>query len=479
MARGVKKIAAFLLMVLLIITCCGFVPGYNPESYSTDKILQIIRQLSSKDFNGRMAGTPDGKKTEEYIAARFKEIGLKPGGDKSTYFQEFSGVSGNPSGRYVLEVYDGDKVVKTYKYGEDYTSAPNLSYSGEITGRGAELSIGSGNIEKAGCEIALLKDFSKYNRLKDICDAGYKGVIMLDRTAITRKKGQSGVEDTTVVSKLPRVYVSRDVYNELSDYCGRGYNIHIKAAYEVKRFTARNVIGILKPKKPSGKYLVVSAHMDHLGPDPDGAYFPGALDNASGTACMIETARAIMSQKAKPDVNVVFIAFSGEEEMLFGSRYYVQNPEYPLKDTRVINLDMVGAKSSIPLTIMKDGSGHRGDYETDIIDEFETKAKGMGAQYEVSSGSGSDHSPFARAGVPAVTLIDYEKVVYHVPEDTIDNIGVDNLKRVMNITMEAIGEEVYYKGGNGSTQYIWIYVSGGVIIIAAAGFIIYRRKSAA
>ena len=99
--------------------------------------------------------------------------------------------------------------------------------------------------------------------------------------------------------------------------------------------------------------------MDHLGPDPDGAYFPGALDNASGTASIIEIARSLKNKAGEIGVNVVFIAFSGEEEMLYGSRYYASNPRFPLNNTRVINIDMIGANKVMPVSILTSGSGKR------------------------------------------------------------------------------------------------------------------------
>lgn len=468
-----KKLSALVLTAFLVIFSSGFTAGYNPKSYSTDRIIETIRLLSSKNFNGRVAGTPDGIKTEEYIEARFKEIGLKPAGDNNTFFQQFSGIYGNPSGEYILEVQEHGKVIKAYKYGEDYKSLTNISHKGEVTASGAEVSVNDNS--RSNGEIALVDTYD-ISRIIKLCELGYKGIIAQSSTPISRRKGQSGVEGTNPALKVPRVSVSKDVYTELADYCKRGCKIHLKSSYEVRKFTARNVIGLLKSRTPYNKYVIVSAHMDHLGPDPDGAYFPGALDNASGTACMIETARAIASQNIKPDVNVVFIAFSGEEEMLFGSKYYVQNPKFPLKDTKVINLDMIGAKSQIPLTIMEGSSVQRSSNEMGIADEFKNTANGMGITYDIGNGDGSDHSPFSKAGVPAVTLIDYEKEIYHVPEDNIDNIGEPNLKRAMDIIMAVLGQEIYKNSESENNTYMWIYIPAGALILAGAGILVSGKK---
>lgn len=467
---------------MIVLLTCGFHSDFNSGLYSIERIMSTIRELSSPRFNGRMAGTREGRDTEEFVALKFKEMGLKPGGTGGTFFQEFSGISGNPSGEHILEVYDGDRAVKTYKYAKDFKCIVPYSYGGEVTAAGAVLESVTASIPESGGEIALVENFdtqilnSGPKVLTDIYNAGYRGLIVKNDSASGRKKGQFGYEDKSAASKLPRAYVTGQVFDELVDYCSRGCKIHLKSAFEVKKFTARNVIGVIKPSRPSDRYLIISAHMDHLGPDPDGTYFPGALDNASGTSCMMEIARAIMAQSRKPDINVVFIAFSGEEEMLYGSRHYVKNPIYPLKNSRVINLDMVGARNSMPLTILKAGTGHRGAGEIDIFDEFENKAKIFNFEYEVERGGASDHSPFADVGVPAVTLIDYEKVVYHVPEDTIDNIGVDNLKRVMNLVMGVIGEEIYIEGDKAGVSYIWIYAAGALVVIGAAGMIVYKKR---
>jgi aminopeptidase YwaD len=480
LASRIKKIGAVVLILVFVLLGCGSYQGFNPQTYSVDRIKNTIDKLSSKEFNGRMAGTKYGRITEEYVEARFKEAGLKPGGVKGTYFQEFPGISGNPSGEYILEIYDGKDMVKTYKYAKDYKSFAYFSHSGEVSAGAVKLDSLTGNIPKGDGKLALVQGFNNaiLNReskiLSDLYGAGYRGLIVRVGSTLSRKKGQFGYEDKSEASKMPRVCVTGNVFDELLDYAGRGFRIHLKSAYDVKNFTARNVIGIIRPKKPSDKYLIISAHMDHLGVDPDGVYFPGALDNASGVSCMIEIANAVMSQKQKPDINVVFIAFSGEEEMLYGSSYYVRNPIYPLDDTRVINLDMVGAKKSMPLSILKTGTGHRGSSEADIFERFEDNAKHLNLEYELTSGGASDHAPFADAGVPAVTLIDYEKVVYHVPEDTMDNIGTHNLKRAMDLTMAVVGEEIYIEDKVAGMPHAYIYIIV-VIIIAASGFIIYRR----
>src|SRR4029434_9205987 len=113
-----------------------------------------------------------------------------------------------------------------------------------------------------------------------------------------------------------------------------------------------NIVGILPGSDPKLKdeAIVLGAHYDHLGRGGEGSLAPregdihhGADDNASGTAALIELARRLTTQRPKPRRTIVFIAFSGEEEGLIGSSYYVNHPIVPLAKTiAMINMDMIG-----------------------------------------------------------------------------------------------------------------------------------------
>lgn len=124
---------------------------------------------------------------------------------------------------------------------------------------------------------------------------------------------------------------------------------------------SHNVIGILPGSDPKLKdeAIVIGAHYDHLGrggqgslAQSEGEIHHGADDNASGTAALIELARMLSTQRPKPRRTIVFIAFSGEEEGLIGSSYYVNHPVVPLTNTvAMINLDMVGRLNNQRLVI--------------------------------------------------------------------------------------------------------------------------------
>jgi aminopeptidase YwaD len=132
----------------------------------------------------------------------------------------------------------------------------------------------------------------------------------------------------------------------------KGVTISLSTSVVRREVSASNVVGILDGSDPTLKneIIVIGAHYDHLGHGGEGSLAPrageihhGADDNASGTAGMLELARLFSSQELRPRRTIVFMAFSGEEEGLLGSNYYVNHPIVPLANTvTMINMDMIG-----------------------------------------------------------------------------------------------------------------------------------------
>lgn len=188
---------------------------------------------------------------------------------------------------------------------------------------------------------------------------------------------------------------------------------------QVQRLNSPNVAGIYRGNDPTLKneYVVYSAHWDHLGIRPDQAgdnIYNGAVDNATGIAGMIAIARAFTALNIKPRRSVLFIATTAEEQGLLGAEYYARNPLVPLKDTIAnLNLDsmnVLGQTTDItPLGADRSTLGK-------FIEEV-TKEKSVtispDARPEQGSFYRSDHFPFAKAGIPAVSFNPGTKFVGH------------------------------------------------------------------
>ncbi len=221
-----------------------------------------------------------------------------------------------------------------------------------------------------------------------------------------------------------------------------GVNLSTSIQVEAKYNISKNVVAKLTGKTKPDEYLIYSAHWDHFGigkPDETGdSIYNGALDNASGTAALLALAKAFTTDQT-PDRSMIFLAVTAEEQGLWGSAYYAENPIYP-KEKTVANINMDGIN---PYGKMKDvsiiGSGQS---EMEDLLNVELEKLGRYSAPEPNPIAGyyfrSDHFNFAKIGIPALyfgTGIDhfekgkeygkslqdeYVAVYYHKPSDEYD-----------------------------------------------------------
>jgi Zn-dependent M28 family amino/carboxypeptidase len=191
----------------------------------------------------------------------------------------------------------------------------------------------------------------------------------------------------------------------------KGISLNLKASIAMKvssRYDmSHNVIAKITGTEKPNEYVLYSAHWDHLGigkPDASGdSIYNGAHDNASGTAGLLELAKAFKNLKTKPKRSILFLAVTAEEQGLHGSAYYAQNPIYP-KEKTVANINMDGLN---PYGKMKDiiviGKG-QSDLEDDLIEEAKRQGRYVVADNESEKGYyfRSDHFNFAKVGIPAL-----------------------------------------------------------------------------
>ncbi|HKP77710.1 MAG TPA: M28 family peptidase [Phenylobacterium sp.] len=188
----------------------------------------------------------------------------------------------------------------------------------------------------------------------------------------------------------------------------KGVTFSADYAVDVQKVVSHNVLGAVPGAKHPNERVFYTAHWDHLGvgqPDAKGdRIYNGALDNASGTAMLLELGRAF-AKAPKPDRTVVFMSVTAEEKGLLGSEYYASAPLYPLATTvGVINMDGVG-----PNGLARDFTTS-GDAPLTLQDELISVGKAHDRYYspdprpEAGSFFRSDHFPFAKVGVPAISF---------------------------------------------------------------------------
>jgi hypothetical protein len=216
-----------------------------------------------------------------------------------------------------------------------------------------------------------------------------------------------------------------------------GWTGEIEFGFARQRAETVNVIGVLEGEGPKAhETIIVGAHYDHLGfggvgsrkPDVS-AIHPGADDNASGTAAVMELARRLSTGETPPARRIVFVGFSGEERGLIGSRHYVANPIFPLEETiAMLNFDMVGNLREQELHVQGVGSG------TGLEAMADTAAEDSPLAIKKSQGvmGASDHFSFYQKEIPVTFFFTGLTDLYHTPDDTFESLNLPGLIQVID-----------------------------------------------
>jgi hypothetical protein len=212
----------------------------------------------------------------------------------------------------------------------------------------------------------------------------------------------------------------------------------------------RNIIGVLKGRDPKLRdtYVLVTAHYDHLGQKPEGEgdrIFNGANDNASGVSGVIEIARAIASLKLRPRRSIVFIAYAAEESGMVGSRYYGQNPVFPIERTYAqVNFEQLGRPDDTEGPRVKAATVTGWD-RSRVGSVLAAAAAPLGVRiykhekFSEAFFERSDNEALAKAGVPAHTIsVAYGFPDYHAVGDEAAKLDYANMATVTRALRQGI-----------------------------------------
>lgn len=529
----IRKFLNVALMLMLAVSTAVFAqqPTATP---SVSRLQQIISYLASDALEGRRTGTQGASDAAQYIAGEFARFGLRPGMAGSTrahaemrYLQPFPFVSKVELGKNnsltvvthaVSEVPNGI-LKETFQVGVDWMPL-GFSTNGTVQSNGiifAGYGISAAEIKHDDYQVSQPKD-----RIAIIFDgtpdgdnphgqfiqagqvrfkaaaaraAGARALIIISGENKLADEGLSRLTyDNAGEAGLPVIVVSRkaakSLIRDISYYEKRAaamsYELPItkdvSLTVDVNRRDSPsfNIIGILPGSDPKLKdeAIVIGAHYDHLGRGGEGSLAPregeihhGADDNASGVAGLLELARILSTQNPKPRRTIVFIAFSGEEEGLIGSNYYVNHPIVPLSNTvAMINMDMIGRLKEQKLII--GGVGTASEWRSVIAnDSLESQPTtiaqlanpdrtpgkvtyNIGADGNVASatihaqrfsltlnedGYGpSDHSSFYSKQVPVLFFWTGTHDDYHKPSDTADKINYEGEARIVSFVASIV-----------------------------------------
>ena len=392
-----------------------------------------VNTLASEKFSGRGYTNNAANNSADYIAEELAKAGVKSFND--TYFQNFY-YSVNTFPSKLTVKLDG----KTLNPGSDYligAASPSIKNKYSLFLPDSLLLNDTTKFK----DVIKLQDFKQTMLVIDYAQTQNIDIKKFYIKQMLQNFTFAGVVElipdelmwsvSTKQQNYPVVKIKRESYNR------KASKIQLTVVSEfIPKFEAKNVIGFIPGEKD--EFIVFTAHYDHLGTMGKKVYIPGAQDNASGTAMILDLAD--FYSKNKPEYSIAFMLFFGEEAGLLGSINYVLKPFFDLtKIKMLINLDMVGTGDE-GITIV---NGTEPDYtevwdcfnNINIENEYFTILKAR------AKSANSDHYPFNEMGVKAVFIYSMGgKTYYHNPKDKPETLTYTGYNQLFGLLTKFVEE---------------------------------------
>lgn len=411
-------LSAFIIIGLSLQVC----------SQDLDYARKVHKKLTSKAFHGRGYVRNGDGKAAAFIAGQFSKDKLEA--FNNSYFQYYNFPINTFPGKITLSI-DGVKLIP----GEDFViscSAPAVDETFKL-----QLLPDSINtidllelyLQTASFDNQFLVIEGDFRKLYGKTIPGVKGVILLTEKTPYWHVSNGGQVDSTIWLKIKKDRLPAGASS-----------ISLKAKNTfIPDYGTQNVVGFVKGKKQPGRFIVFSAHYDHLGMMGNKTIYPGANDNGSGSSMLLDLARYYALPENQPDYSIVFMAFSGEERGLMGSTFYAEHPLFPLNQIELlINLDMVGTGSE-GITIVN------ATVFPELFNRFvrlNEEGHYLKEVKERGESCNSDHCPFYQKGVQSIFIYTRgkEHMAYHTPLDNADNFPFTAYNGLFRL-LTAVAEE--------------------------------------
>lgn len=389
---------------------------------------KIVNELSLSKYHGRGYVKNGDAKAAKYIAKQFKKYKL--GNFNDSYFQKYSFPINSFPKKMMVSV-DGNKLVT----GIDYIvslSAPSIVGEFKIDNITANTTSGDSLIMamKSNNENTIFLVNEKNSKAvygKTIPDVAAAAVLTKNVPYWKASNGKKVVETAWLKIKSDKIPNN-----------AKTISLNIENKF-IENYQTQNVVAVVKGSKNPNKYIVFIAHYDHLGMMGSRTYYPGANDNASGTAMVIDLARYYSLPQNKPECSIVFILASGEESGLNGSTYFANNPFFPLADIKlVVNFDMVGSGSD-GITVVNGNVFPELVKKMQAINTKNNYLKDVGSRGESCN---SDHCAFYKKDVQAIFIYTRGKELreYHTITDTSENFPFTAYNGLFNLFTDLVKE---------------------------------------
>lgn len=449
------------------------------DRVSTERMMADIRALSSEDYLGRQTGTAQDRQSALFIADRFAALRLHgtaaPTPDnpadpfpRSKEWQQTSPVTVTTIQEQPILRLNLSRDRPPLQIGSEFLPVLDAP-SAEIRAPIVFVGYGLSDAEQGHDDYAAVEVKNKvvlFLRGKPEHYAGPATHADKERLAKARgaaayltatgpllspyeqRRGISGkpsafYSGTPEADRLPGAWISAEVADAIVRNAGtddlktlqgdlakagtsrsRATGVTASMQWDVgsANGTLYNVASIIRGSPAAEDAVIIGAHRDHFGRQA-GLVFPGADDNASGTAVMLEVARLLLEAPASPKRSIMLLSFSGEEQGLLGSRFYTTQPIVPLaKTVAMINVDHAGVgngRLTVGVTGLDKSLAAEAGQSAGLSDKLDL----------YGFFPGGDHVPFKEAGVPTITVVSGgAHPHFHQPSDTADTIDPEILR---------------------------------------------------
>jgi Zn-dependent M28 family amino/carboxypeptidase len=456
-----RRAAAALIAPLAILLLGAAAKPAAAAAAAAERIHETVGFLASDSLEGRDTGSAGHKAAAAYVAGKYQELGLKPGGVGGSWFQQVPFRRASHASAPTVNYRSGGKAWH-WTSGRDFALRPSITQAHQqidaplvFAGHGisdARLGIDEyAGLDARGKIVVVLPGApnglpgavrAHLQSIKEKVAASHGAIgiaeVSIGRFGITASAGRPIIDwavtpaDAGAAADIgAMLIVAPDAAKRFFDGAPKSLQavkaaaesalpgfalpgrLHIEATSQWQDFTSPNVVAVLPGSDPALKdqYVVVGGHLDHLGADPaakpgEDSIYNGAMDNASGVATLIEAARSFVASDKAPRRSVMFIITTGEERGLLGADYFAAHPTVPGQSiVSMVDIDMP------LLTYDFTDVVPYGSDESTIGQTVADAARSMGVKVsadpmpEQSLFVRSDHYRFVLRGIPALFLM--------------------------------------------------------------------------
>ncbi|MBZ5703747.1 MAG: M28 family peptidase [Acidobacteriia bacterium] len=488
-----KRLFSVIATILALTLAATSAPS-TVSTADSQRYLNDIKTLTTPSMEGRGDGTRGLTRAAHLIEKRFANLGLKPAGTHS-YLQSFTVITGaklKSNNHFTVHHADSKTDLKVNQDFVPFSFSPSGVADAPVVFAGYGASADEFQYDDyAGLDVkdkivvvlryepagfaaksgnqGLTQHSQLITKAINARNHGAKAIVLVngklgdgEEDLLTRFGSVSGPENVGILFLQVKNVVAdswfqaagkslADIQNQINTSSKPGsfafpenLRVSLNVSIENTRATVNNVLAYLPGK--TDEYVIIGAHYDHLGrgnfdslaPSQIGQIHPGADDNASGTAGVLEIAHLLAPMQGQLQRGVLFASFAGEELGLLGSAAWVKQPTLPLdKAVAMLNMDMIGRIKDDKVYIGGVGTG------STFKSLLESEQAKSALKLELSAGgyAASDHTSFVAKKIPVLFFFSGLHSDYHKPSDTWDKINAPEAARLLDF-ISSVGTQI-------------------------------------